>query len=291
MRGRIAVPPAGHVSVESATRRAGRDSIDQEVQVPEMQFLSQMFPDERPLFISVAEEHGYGVILDQLVEKAFAKGEAITDPRAIQAILLVASMRCQSNYCSVFHSLILNTLDVTPEQIKHIVSHRKFPDSMSELRQYDEFLDHAFYRKRIYVDDDFSFIANARRENAAAAQRDYLAILLLSDFLNMLTVAFCQELNLDLETYFTAYPTHDRIDDYVKFFWNAKKSDPDEESPVLEICARCKCVKNQSTQVWESVERVIPMLPKNARFSHAYCDPCRDAELDALASKGVAIGT
>jgi len=116
-------------------------------------FLSRMFPEEHPLFVSVAEKYGYGEILDQLVEKAFAKGEAITDLRAVQAILLVASMRCASNYCSVFHSLIMNTLDVTPEQVEHIVSHHKFPGSMSELSQYDEFLDYAYFRKDIYVRD------------------------------------------------------------------------------------------------------------------------------------------
>ena len=251
-----------------------------------MRFLSQMFSKDRPLFVLVAEKYGYGEILDQLVEKAFTKGEAITDLRAIQAILLVASMRCRSNYCSVFHSLILNTLDVTPEQIEHIVSHRKFPDSMPELQQYDDFLDHAFFRKHIYVDDDFSFIAQGRFAGGGAAQRDYLSILLLSDFLNMLTVAFCDEVNLDLESCFAVYPSHDRIDDYVKFFWKAKACDPEEKSPVFEICTQCKGVKNQTTREWSRIEQVIPQLPRNARFSLGYCDPCLEAELDALGSKG-----
>ena len=40
---------------------------------------------------------------------------------------------------------------------------------MPELRQYDELLDHAFYRKRIYVDDDFSFIAKGQFENATVS--------------------------------------------------------------------------------------------------------------------------
>lgn len=121
----------------------------------------------------------------------------------------------------------------------------------------------------------------------AAAQRDYLTILLLSDLLNMLTVAFRDEVSLDLETCFTVYPTYDRIDEYVKFFWKAKACDPKEKSPVFELCTHCKGVKNQTTREWSRIERVIPQLPRNARFSHGLCEPCLNTELNALGRKGV----
>ena len=107
----------------------------------------------------------------------------------------------------------------------------------------------------------------------------------------MLTVTFRDEVSLDLETCFTVYPTYDRIDEYVKFFWKAKACDPGEKSPVFEICTHCKGVRNQTTREWNSIERVLPQLPRNARFSHGLCQPCLEAELDALDRNGVSSGS
>jgi len=247
-----------------------------------MKFLSEMFPEQKPLFVSVAEAHGYGEILDQLVEKAFAKGEVVTDLRAVQAILLVASMRCGSNYCSVFHSLIMNTLGVDPEQIEYVVSNRRFPDSLAELQQYDELLTYAFFRKNVYVNDDYAYISTGDFLGEAPVRRDFLTILLLSDLLLMLTVAFDDEVSLDIEPFFQMFPTHDHIDEYVKFFTAAKTDAQDGASPVFCICMHCKQIENQKTGAWQPIELVVSQLPANARFSHGMCEPCLDTAEAAL---------
>lgn len=243
-----------------------------------MKFLSSMFPDQRPLFVSIAEQHGYGEVLDPLIEKAFAKGEEIRDLRAVQAILLVASTRCESNYCSVFHALIMNTIGVDPEEIEHIVTHHSFPDSLAEFRKYDEFLTHAFFRKNLYPTDDYSYVARSHFKNEAPATRDFLTILLLSDLLLMLTTAFPDEVNLDVETFFSAYPTHGHIDEYVKFFSGVKSALQAQGAPTFSICMYCKGVKNQKTLGWQPIEMMISQLPRNAQFSHGICPPCFGAE-------------
>lgn len=251
-----------------------------------MNFVSSMFPDQSPLFVSVAEKHGYGEILDLLLEKAFTKGEAIQDLRAVQAILLVASMRCSSNYCSVFHSLIMNTLGVDAEEIEYIVSHHRFPDSLAEFRQYEEFLRYAFFRKNLYITDDYSYVAQSHFRNEAPSTRDFLTILLLSDLLLMLTVAFDDEVNLDIETFFRVYPTQDHVGDYVKYFTQQKAKSRAEGAPTFSICMHCKGVKNQKTLVWQPIETMIGLLPQNARFSHGLCPPCFRDEEEMLEAEG-----
>lgn len=247
-----------------------------------MSFLAGMFPDQQPLFVVVAEEYGYEPILDQLVEKAFTQGEVLKDLRVVQAVLLVASMRCNSVYCSVFHSLIMNTLGVEADEIEYIVSHHRFPPSLEEFKQYDEFLTHAFFRKSVYVNDDYSFVAHGHFLNDAPARRDLLTILLLSDLLLMLTVAFDDEVNLELETFFSTFPMHHHIDEYVKFFTSVRSGTRSAGAPAFSICMHCKRIKNQKTSVWEPVELMIPLLPKNAQFSHGLCVACVEGHEEAL---------
>ncbi len=210
-----------------------------------------------------------------MLDKAFNMGEEIRDLRVVQAILLVASIRCNSNYCYVFHSLIMNTLNISKDDIKYITENRVFPDSMDELKKYDEFLNFAFFRKNIYINDDYSYISNANFENSAEAVRDLMSILIVSDFLLMLTVAFDSEVNLKSETVFSSFPTYDLVSDYVKYFVSQKNMDI-EDNPVFSICSYCKSVKNQQNSEWEPIENMIAVLPKNAMFSHGICRNCME---------------
>lgn len=252
-----------------------------------MKYLAEMFPDQRPLFVAVAEEHGYGEILDRLVEKAFAQGEVIGDLRVVQAILLVASMRCNSMYCSVFHSLILNTLGVEPNEIEYIVTHHRFPPSLEEFRCFDEFLTHAFFRKSVYVNDDYSYVGHGHLKNGAPARRDLLTILLLSDLLLMLTVAFDDEVNLELETFFETFPTHDRVADYIQFFSRQHSEHQDGTVPTFTLCMHCKRIQNQKTDQWQPIEVMIGVLPKSSQFSHGICVVCVEQYEEQLAALAV----
>ncbi len=240
-----------------------------------MKFLETMFPEDKPLFAQIAIKYGYGDILDQMLEKACTKGEVIRDIRVVQAIWLVASIRCNSNYCFVFHSLIMNTLGVDPEDIQHIIRERKFPDSMGEFQQYNDLLSYAYFRKNIYINDDYSYIADEDLPFEVPLKHDLLAILLVSDMLLMLTVAFHSELNLDLETLFETFPTHNIVPDYIKYFAEQKGEMEGEGSPVFVICSYCKNIKNQKTEEWQPVEKLISLLPKNAQFSHGVCCTCK----------------
>jgi hypothetical protein len=234
-----------------------------------------MFPDSLPLFLEVGIKYGYEQILDGLLEKSFAKGEEIKDLRIVQGILLVASMRCETNYCTTFHSLIMNTLGVTAEDIKFISANQEFPLAWKEEQKYNELLKMTFYRKSILVDDDYSFFSKVKFNNSVPAIRDYIAILMLADMLTMLTVVFEDEINLKKEKFFTTFPTYDLVGDYIKYFSKVKNEFGDITNvPNFTLCMKCKDLKNQETNEYSPIERVINKLPRNARFSHGVCPTC-----------------
>ncbi len=109
-------------------------------------------------------------------------------------------------------------MNIDKETVKYIVVNRKFPDSLAQFQKYDTLLSYAFFRKNIYGHNDYTYIADRDFIYNEKIRRDFLAILIISDFLLMLTVAFEDEINLELETLFETFPTHTNIPDYIKYF-------------------------------------------------------------------------
>ena len=92
----------------------------------------------------------------------------------------------------------------------------------------------------------------------------------------MLTIAFDQEVNLELETLFSTFPAHVHIPDYIKYYTSMASDGNGQDDPVFSICSYCKSILNQKTGEWDAVEHIISDLPRNAKFSHSICPPCAE---------------